>query len=353
MRTLIYKGLDIMKLTKDNTVSGQLTTAQMAQVATELKTYINPTHVAISTPMDTNADYTAAGVTTPSPRTATQYTLDWCDAIHNAGMGVLHRPAWCGIEGLFGFTIRSVGNSNLLDQGVSGSSGASSWVGKTLSYLISNATIFKDGDIFAPIPEGTNGMFNSTSQWIGNGGPGAAANYNQFFIDMHATNIIGASIIGKSLVLGDTTQNYSELNSGYITGNLITDSGYTVVDHYGVNHSTLEMYQNQDKLYSTNSNTLGKKIFHQEWSDYWDNALDWNSRVLYLKSMYETISRLNNEAKYQGFSYWGGWDDGSVEGIFHANATIYNTNGRGKVLAAYYRGGGIDRIPVADSTNVF
>ena len=56
MKNLTYKCLDVMKYTKD-IVNSQQSDAVIAQITAKIKAVINPTHIAIAVPLDTNADF--------------------------------------------------------------------------------------------------------------------------------------------------------------------------------------------------------------------------------------------------------------------------------------------------------
>src|ERR1035437_2563193 len=96
---LTYKSIDVMKKTKD-ALTNQLSSAQKINLIACLKT-AGITHIAICVPMDTTAQYTAAG-STPSPRTVEAETQDWCDKIHAVGLNVIHRGSFGGVENIWG-----------------------------------------------------------------------------------------------------------------------------------------------------------------------------------------------------------------------------------------------------------
>jgi len=64
--TLTYKGVDVMKWTKD-TLRNQPTDQEIDGIVAAIADTIKPTHIAISIPLDSTADY---GSNPPSPRSA-------------------------------------------------------------------------------------------------------------------------------------------------------------------------------------------------------------------------------------------------------------------------------------------
>lgn len=104
--------------------------------STFITTWINTaaelgvTHIAVETPYDN-----------PSCGDAVAYTKLWVDAIHAKGLNVWHRHMPLAFEGIYNTPKNNT--SNYLTQ--------------ITSYIKSNPTFFKSGDIFTPIPEPQNG----------------------------------------------------------------------------------------------------------------------------------------------------------------------------------------------------
>ena len=291
MASLTYKGIDTMKWQKD-VMRNQYTSAQVAALLDVLITGLHVTHVAISPPMDHSNDYPSPA---PAPLTAYAYTQLWADAIHNRGAKVLWRGTWCGLEGIYGFT-KLVGGLRI---------SAQAWIDKTVNYINSNPNCFENGDIWACIPEATgHGIFNDSTSFLPHSGAGIQANYSAFFNDLYDASQAAFTAMGKSGVLtGYSAQNYSEIYSGWLPMSLYGHSNVLCFDHYGITHTVAEM--ESDLRYVRG--TTGLPLFHQEWSDYWNQSLAESARVAYLQDMYTMMGRLVDEGITIGFNYWGGW----------------------------------------------
>lgn len=302
LNDLTYISIDTMKLNKD-TVKNQMSDADIARVVNTLAT-INVTHIAISPPMDETDDFISEGVAIPMPRTAANHTKAWFDAIHAAGKKVLFRGTFCGIEGIYDFE-QKVGASRF-PAGTAASAatdGQTTWLGKIDDWIKNHTDFWEDGDIFAPLPERTEGIFTDATAFLPDTGSGIQANYEQFFIDLKAVAEAAFSSIGKTVTCGMTANNFSEVDSGWINSGLFTDAGIVAIDHYGSTHTVTEMDTDLRAIYTAKS----LPIFLQEWSDYWNSDLSENERIAYLKEFYEMLAVLISEGKLTGFNYWGGW----------------------------------------------
>lgn len=418
---LKYRSIDVMKLTKDFTINDQLSRTQKQAVISTLFLNFNLTHIAISVPLDTDADYIPSGIV-PVPGTVVSEVQEWCDVIHGAGLGVIFRGDYNELErdnttANWNF-ILAVG-VNRFPRGSAASAatdGRTTWLGKLYQLIVNNPTWYQDGDIFAPMPERTenntefvsissitrvgttatvttsgnhnvgngqpvtiqgsnqsdyNGSFiatvlNSTqftiqvannpttpatgtmnilfgvsvfddgNSWIGNDGSGVNANYAQFFEDLITIANNAFSLIGKNVKTGFSSNNYSEIQSGWIQTGLFTAQGRIAVDHYGSDHSMSEMYNNLVGI----ALSIGQVIDHEEWSDYWNGALDDQTRQDYLVHMYDTFAQMLSEGIYEMLNYWGGWSVGIGEGILTDTSggqlTSFDITPWGQVLSAYF-----------------
>lgn len=317
-----------MKWTKD-TVSNQPDDTTIDAIVLAITRDIKPEYIAISVPMDPTSDYPNP----PAPRTAEAFTQKWSDSIHAHGAKVLWRGTWSGIEGIYSFP-QKVG-VNRFPTGTAASAatdGDSTWLGKTYNYIINHPTFFKDGDIWAPLPERTEGIFNDATSFLPSTGAGLQANYAQFFIDLHTISAAAFSAINKNVITGLSTQNFSEINSGWMYQSVINNAGYTVVDHYGITHTPEEMESDLRRIYAERGNT---KIFLQEWGDYWDSNMPDQQRMSYLTSMYTMWQKLIDEHILAGFNYWGAWG-GNGEGVVDQVGSMFQANARGMLLAQFF-----------------
>jgi hypothetical protein len=337
---LRWRGLDIMKWTKD-TVRRQPADLTVERLLDGIKASFNITHVGISIPMDASADYRGAK---PGPRSAEEFTKFICEAIHRRGLGVLHRATWCGIEGLYDFP-RCVGAKRfpageaaaVLKEAEEGLPKPDSWLAKTYLYIVAHPEFFADGDLWAPLPERTEGIFQDATSFLSYEKPGIAARYAAFFKDLAAVSAAAFRKIGKRVETGVTADNFSEAKSGWIPQALYDAAGIVCFDHYGITHTPEEMDADLRKVFEQRGR---KPLFHQEWGDYWNEKMDEAQRRDYVRSMLNVWSKLADEGKLTGFSYWGGWT-GKAEGVLLNTGTdeepVFVPNPRGRILAEYFR----------------
>lgn len=312
MKNLLYKSIDGMKLQKDN-VNNPLSVSDLQKIVVTYKS-LGVTHVAVSVPMDYPT-----------------YYKQWADAIHQVGLSVLHRPTWNAIEGLYGVT-QAVGVNRPPDT-------INYWRNKTKAFITNNSGVFADGDLWGPLPERTEGIFNDSTSFLPNDGAGVQTNYTIFFNGLLDDSVAAFQIIGKKVNQGFTTNNYSEIASGWIQQGLFDKAGRTVADHYGLTHTTEEMNSNLRGIFTQHNHI----IFLQEWSNYWDTVSTTN--FANTKAMFDTFDMLLADGIINGFNYWGGWP-GAVESILNHDYTL---NDKGRLLQQYF--GGITVIPNPPQSN--
>lgn len=355
MNNLTFKVIDVMKKCKD-TVNNQLTSAEKtALIACVAST--GATHCAISVPMDSQATFTGNGVT-PSPRTISAETQDWCDIIHAAGLGVIHRGTFCGAENIWSAAFYDGGVST----GTAASAatdGTSTLCGKYYQYLWTNVgrDHVANGDVFAPIPEGTTHAFDGHYFWAA----GSQANYADVYAKFHTITSSFASAIGKTVSFM-SHNNFSEVNSGWIPASLFTDCGAAGADYYGQSQGAA-FVKPSDYVTDWATQYTNKAVVTQwgEWGDL-SNAIPTNiktieDRMSYLIRFYTAVrDSLVNNGKMNYFNYWGGWDAQNTS-LFIKTGTgasaVYALNARGKILANFFKGDGGSggRSPVVTSGN--
>lgn len=301
MKNLLYRSIDNMKLSKDN-ATNPLSSSDIAKLVTTYKS-LGVTHVGLSTPMD-----------------FPNYYKVWADGIHALGLSILHRPTWNAIEGLYGVT-QAVGNNRPANA-------SDYWRNQTKTFIINNPGVFSDGDLWGPLPERTEGIFNDATSFLPNDGPGVQTNYTTFFNGLIDDSLAAFSSIGKKVNVGFTTNNYSEIASGWIQQGLFDKAGRVVADHYGLTHTTLEMDQNLRGINSQHNHV----VFLQEWANYWDT--DPSVNLTNTKAMFDAFDKLTTDGIINGFNYWGGWP-GAVESILNPDFTL---NDKGKLLQSYFGG---------------
>lgn len=308
MDTLLYKGVDIMKFTKD-TINNQPSEAMIRTIVQNIKKDVHPTHIAISVPMNET-------IPNSSPLSAWEFVRMICYVIHSEGLKVLHRGTFCEIEGIWGFT-KAVGANRKPTE---------YYLNEMTRYINSNGMIFAHGDIWAPFPERTENIWSDSTSFLPHA-PNIQQNYRQFFLDVKQRSDQTFTALNKQVVTGMTANNWSEVNSGWLPQEMYTDAGVVSFDHYGINHTPQEMQEHLNHTYR-----FGIPMFHQEWSDYWNGGMSMPERLNYLRSMYDVFTQFANEGKLIGFNYWGGWP-GTGESILNPDLTV---NEYGKLLGEYY-----------------
>jgi hypothetical protein len=323
------RGADVMKYTKD-TMANQPTDKEIENIVSILKG-LNITHIALSIPMDADNDYPQGS--RPSPRSSVALTQKWADTVHGQGLKVIWRGTWSGIEGIYNFPKR-VGQ-NRFPAGTAASAetdGHSTWLGKTYQYIINNPSFFQAGDIWAPLPERTEGIFSDSTSFLPSGGE-LQSNYVNFFNDLKTVSDKAFLRVNKNVITGMTANNYSEVMSGWLPQSLFDHNKIVSIDYYGIDHSSEEMENDIRRM----AKLKGKPVFLQEWGDYWNVNLNQAQRTQYLSGIYAVLKRLADDGVLAGFNYWGGWDN-SAEGILSKTATGYELNYRGQMLKDFYAG---------------
>lgn len=347
MYNLTIKSVDVMKLTKD-AVTNQLTTPVKTQLVSTIKT-MGVTHIAHSIPMDDNSRFTANG-TTPSPRTIEAEVQDWCDVIHTAGLNVIHRGTFCGVENIWNFAY-----DTSTSQGTASSAatdGNSTWCGRYYNYLYNHVgSHVTSGDVFAPIPEGTTHAFDGHF-FISSGGSGATANYAQLFADFHTITNTYAAAQGVTVTFM-SHNNYSEARSGWIPNSLFTNQGIVGLDYYGQYQGSTHNYPSDYVTDWTAIHTAkGVPLFWGEWGDINGNATptltNIDARMNYLVKFYKTVrDQLVDTGMMTGFNNWGGWAGQNTSLLYLDGNGNYQLNAWGQMLAAFYKShAGLDRPPV-------
>lgn len=341
---LQIRGVDVMKFTKD-VMRNQPSDNEINNIISSITSTIKPTHISISIPLDNSNDYAADQ--RPAPRDAYAFAKAWTDSIHNKNTKVIFRGTFNGIEGIYNFP-RQVG-SNRFPAGTAASAptdGNRTWLGKIYSYILSNPDQFRDGDIWAPLPERTENIFNDNTSFLPHDGAGIQANYEDFFVDLKKVSDAAFAKIGKKVITGMTANNYTEVATTWLYPGLFNATGIIAIDHYGSNHTPEEMESDIRKIHSMHN----KPVFLQEWGDYWNEGMNETDRMRYLDRMYAVWQKLTNEGILIGFNYWGGWP-GDHEGILSDTGNeTYSINNRGTRLASFFSsntGGSFIQVPAA------
>lgn len=338
------RSVDVMKYTKD-LMRNQPTDAQIESLVATLKS-LNVDYIAISIPMDASSDYDFERP--PAPRDARRFTQQFADEIHHQGLKVLWRGTWCGIEGLYGFEKR-VGRRRL-PAGTAESAitdGNSTWLGKTYQYIVRNPGFFAPGDIWAPLPERTQDIFQDVTSFLPHDGEGIQVNYTRFFTDLKAVSDAAFAKIGVPVITGMTANNYTEVKSGWLPRDFFDAQGVIAIDYYGRTRAASELESDIRQMHAT----YGKPVFIQEWADYWNRGLAWDQRLKYLDEVYAAMHKLAAEGILVGMNYWGGWP-GTPESVISRLDRRFTLNERGERLALFFSGVARAEAPKAPSVEV-
>jgi len=352
MKVLTYKSVDIMKKTKDS-VTNQLTTAEKWDLIMAISE-TGATHISISVPMDTDAQFRARGIT-PGPRTIENETKEWCDLIHAAGMKVLHRGPFCGQEAIYNFPYFKYGSTDFIAAGTAStaaSDGETTWCGRVRRYIVNNVgqTHWQSGDVFAPMPEATTHAFDG-NMWVSSAGSGLQANFYEAFKQFKLTADAVFATWGLSVTFM-SHNNFSEVASGWIPGQLFTDQNVTGADYYGQYRGSGVVKPGDyvidvEGVYSSK----GKPFFYGEWGDIKGEAIpavsNIQERLAYLRQFYNAHrDYVVNNGKMIGFNYWGGWEGQNTSILYKDSNGKYKLNARGIILKNYFRNGDCPRTPV-------
>lgn len=212
---------------------------------------------------------------------------------------------FCGVSG-------ETSNGLFDDFSITHTPDRANWLGRAYNYIVDNAAMFADGDRIGFYPEQTgHGIFQDSTSFISYSSPGVQQNFANFFIDLKTVCEGAAAAIGKNLICGQTTQNWSEVNSGWIPASLWNAYGIIIVDHYGTDgegHTAAQMKADIRHISQINNN---KKVYIQEWGDYWSTDSSHTSPIrnqaqheAYLDTMYAAFQELIDEGTLLGFGYW-------------------------------------------------
>ncbi len=365
-----------MKKSKD-AISSQLTTAEKQNLVACLAS-AGITHVEITCLADDTALLVANG-TTPSPRTAEAEVQDWYDVIHaqpnvygpsvfGGTLKVLDRAVFCGIEGIFGFSFDT--GTPIGTAASAPTDGNSTWMGRYYRYLYNHVTTAKvqTGDILCPIPEITGQAFSG--HWFTDQG-GAISLTAQMKI---LTDSFAAAA-GKNLVYM-ANPNFSEVSSGFWSG--YPSAGNIVCyDYYG-NWNQISPVTPAGYIADLSSIFAGQSLsgygistggipqLQCEWGDLsgsiqlqgqsqrtGDNFISGTTSIeawhKFLIDFYKAYRDNLVPTKLIGFNYWGGWENQNTSILWKTGSgagSQYFLNTRGQILAAFYKGNGLGRIPV-------
>ena len=268
--------------------------------------------------------------------------------------------------GSIGFAPENVTTTYFDDVLVVPTANYASWLGIVYQYIINNPTLFANGDVWAPFPERTEGIFNDNDAFISNSSPGVQQNYADFFNDLKDVSDAAFTSIGvPGVITGYTANNYSEVRSGWLSPSIFDKAGVTAYDYYlaydGDNNFTgAKAKIDLDAAYT---NRGSKPTVWQEWGpvpdmlsnitnndaiNHYGNVQYPNgaNREVFIRDFYTTaLAAALNQNKLRMFNYWGFWDSGNndtglatISGSTDVEANI-KIRREGWILAEYFNAG--------------
>jgi hypothetical protein len=272
-------------------------------------------------------------------------------------------------NGSVGFAPENISAAFFDDVTVTVATNYNTWLGIVYQFIVNNPTLFEHGDMWAPFPERTEGIFSDSSSFISYASPGVQANYATFFNDLKDVSDYAFAEIGKRVLTGHTANNFSEVRSGWLPQSIFDKAGIASFDYYQNYNQNLDFRAAQakadiDAVYAAR----GQKLNWQEWGPVPDMITNISStagqaingygnikspntgweanREVFIRDFYtNTLAASLNEGKLEMFNYWGFWDTGSndtgLAAITGSAATYDNIRFRreGWILAEYFSAG--------------
>lgn len=243
----------------------------------------------------------------------------WGDKIHTAGMLGTFRPADVDMEAIYG-RIAAVGANRKTQQ---------YYIDECVNFIKANP-IFKDGDEWCPFPERTEGIFQDATSWIW---PNDPATYANFFISLAQACKVAFGTV--KVQVGLSSNNASELLSGWMPKTLSDSFGYVCIDHY-VDGNPTQLDKDLRAIFAK----YGKPIYLQESAP---DRFTTPSAAL-IQSYFQILTKLVADGVVARYGYWGMWS-GTPEACINSD---FSLNAVGQGLKTFY--GGTAPTPVPDLT---
>lgn len=309
-----------MKETKDTVNSQPSDTLIQNTINLVKNNFPGVTHIAISVPLNSNADFVAHG-NHPSPRTPEAFTDFLLDTIHAVGYNVIIRATDCYGEGIYNFPFQP--------------NTAQHWITQAANHLTAHKAHLKDGDIAAYFPEfeGQNNGFgaNVTDSW------------SDFYKGL-ITAVNGWSLTNGIKLSSFTTINESEAASGWYGQDIVQAQKGFVVDYYPDANITdsatwiTNLKSTIDTLYSK----YGAKsfpVFLQETADTRNpqngSTQQANPQML-ADAFTQVIYPYLKSGELFGINFWNLFDT-PQEGIIKIDGTSVSLNPKGQALAKAFQ----------------
>lgn len=209
------------------------------------------------------------------------YTKTWLDACHAKGLFATLRCAHQNMEGLYNAP-KFVGTNRKPSQ---------FWIDEGVNAIKSLGASIQLGDQEAFYPERTEGIFSDDTAFLANASPQV---YADFFTAMHEA----IKATGSVIQVGLSSNNASELLSGWMSKSLSDKYGYVCIDHY-VDGNPAQFEADVRTIYAR----YGKPIYVQEGAV---NRFAVPTKAQ-ADSYYAVVGQLITEGIIQGYGAWGGW----------------------------------------------
>ena len=221
-------------------------------------------------------------------------TMEWMNAIHEAGLLVTSRHAHGNMEGLYDME-KFVGSNR---------KPTSFWIDEAVNAL--KELPWKAGDEVAIYPERTEGIFDVNTSFLEH--DDLQGNYAKFFFNLHEALDIAINV--PFVKFGLSANNASELLSGWMPRAMSETYGVVVVDHY-VDGDPVKYEADIRKI----NQMYGKPVYVQESAPHRFEVPDSAKAMAH----YAVNKKLEIEGILHGYGAWGGWS-GTPESVISGDA---------------------------------
>lgn len=351
--------------------NGQFTTGMIDDLADQAVA-MGYTSMANHFQMDTAAQFLANWSNYAASfnlRTIEADTQLWAQRAHLKGLAVCYRGSFSGIKNNYGFPFVKYGTGSWIPNGtLAGASaeGETTYTGKLWRFMNVNvgAANWENGDIMAPVSEGTEFLANSNMLWF-DAGPGVQAGYVAWYLLMKQVVDLYGATIGKSIKFM-TFNNYSEIRTQYgIAGTVINGNPQIITcDYYG-HYSASNGTNCEPANYVADWNAVitaissvglgtypvGQSELGGIWGDSWPSRVNnYEDSVWYQIQLFRAYrDSLIDLNKMTLINNWGLWA-GQNSSIVRWTGTNFKPNIYGQIFANFLLGNGMARIPVPTST---
>jgi len=342
MKPLPFKSIDLFKYT-ELIVDKQPTEAEINAIVQSYVATLQPTHIAISIPLDSNADFLAHGYV-PAPLMIEDFTRVWIEAIHRAGVNVYYRGTFSGIKNMYDFGFDKTTPLGSADTAMS--DGQTTWIGKASHWLNTHLGSIQTGDIIGIMPDATLNAFDGNFFLPPLDGITPQMQYLSLNIELKKLSDMMTAPI-KGVHTGYTANLYKDIMSGWIPYIYGSDVNKVVAIDYDQEMSPLDLEKGVNDLF----NEFREPIFISKFSVPLI-SLSTNDINLKASEYFETFARLRDKGLLVGVNYFDGIEYN--EGIFSIDVN-YNTiiGPEGNLVIDFFKkSGATPPHPQSDSIQV-